>query len=97
MPAAIRKVSNFFGKSYSNDQVAKLAEYLRFDNFKNNSSVNSDQLGDEGGLKKGVLIREGKVKGWHKLITPEMEAKIDEWTKDNLKDCDIEFPYLRDN
>lgn len=38
--AAIRRISNFFGREYSEDEVMKLCEHLDINNFKTNASVN---------------------------------------------------------
>lgn len=57
-----RKVEKFYGKSYSEEQLEQLCDYLRFDNFKNNPSVDVEELRKIGFFdeKKKNFIRKGK-------------------------------------
>ena len=91
--AEIRKVAAFLGKSYSDEQVDKLAEHLHIDNFKKNPYVNL-----EGGKKSGLLhqdrgnfIRKGKTGDWKNHFTPEMTIKFDAWLDQKLKGTDLQF------
>lgn len=54
----------FLGKTLSEDELVKLTEHLKFDNFKTNESVNN-----EGGKKTGALNQEGNFirKGKRKI------------------------------
>lgn len=57
----IEKISKFLGKTLTNEQLTKLTEHLRFDNFAKNETVNLD-FGKELGFMKnsGNFIRKGK-------------------------------------
>ena len=57
----IEKISQFLGKKLSDDQLSKLTEHLRFDNFAKNETVNCE-IGKEIGLmnNSGHFIRKGK-------------------------------------
>lgn len=56
----IVKISEFLGKPLSEDQLTKLTEHLRFDNFAKNETVNCE-IGKEIGLmnNSGNFIRKG--------------------------------------
>lgn len=61
MPAAIRRVAEFYGKPLSEEQVEELAQHLHFDNFKNNKSVNMTDMKEAGIYRSdGAFIRTGK-------------------------------------
>jgi hypothetical protein len=51
----IEKVATFLGKSYSDEQLGKLTEHLKFENFQKNESVNS-----ESGKKFGAMNEDGR-------------------------------------
>ena len=57
----IERVAKFLGKEVSAENVEKLAEHLRFDNFKKNGTVNNE-IGKELGFMKpnGDFIRKGE-------------------------------------
>lgn len=56
----IEKVADFLGQSPSKKQLEKITYHLRFDNFKNNDSVNNE-LGKRTGFmnKDGHFMRKG--------------------------------------
>ncbi|XP_011706987.1 PREDICTED: sulfotransferase 1C2-like, partial [Wasmannia auropunctata] len=53
LPGNIKKVAEFFGKVYSDEQIVKLAEHLKIENFRENPMVNINSI-------KG-FIRQGKI------------------------------------
>ncbi|XP_011883398.1 PREDICTED: sulfotransferase family cytosolic 1B member 1-like [Vollenhovia emeryi] len=90
LPKNIRKIAAFYGKNYSDEQIAKLAEHLKIENFRNNSMVN--QPSANAPVKSDIFIRQGKTGGWKSMFTPEIEDKFSTWIADNLKDTDLTFP-----
>ena len=55
MRGEIEKVAKFLDKTLSEEQITKLTEHLRFDNFEKNPSVNL-----EIGKKLGFMNEDGK-------------------------------------
>ncbi|KAI5632731.1 sulfotransferase domain-containing protein [Phthorimaea operculella] len=97
LPAAVRRVSKFLNKEYTEDQIAGLCDHLSFDNFKKNKSVNFDPGNDRLGLfVKGEepFIRKGKSGGWRDYFDEEMTQQADAWMQQNLRDTDLRFPHL---
>ncbi|XP_011705640.1 PREDICTED: sulfotransferase 4A1-like [Wasmannia auropunctata] len=84
LPGNIKKVAEFFGKVYSDEQIVKLAEHLKIENFRENPMVNINSI-------KG-FIRQGKIGNWKELFTAEIEEKFSKWISDNLKDTNLTFP-----
>lgn len=90
MSDVIKQVATFFDKSYSEEQIAKLAKHLNIDNFRKNPMVN--QASPHNQMKEEMFIRQGKVGGWKEVFTPEIDEKFNKWIADNLKDTDLTFP-----
>lgn len=90
-PGVINKVAAFFDKTYSDEQIAKLVEHLRIENFRKNPMVNQPNF-DSNVMSAEMFIRQGTTSGWKKMFTPEIEERFNKWVVDNLKDTDLVFP-----
>lgn len=90
MPGTIKKVAAFFGKTYNDKQIAKLAQHLKIENFRNNQMVNQASI--SSAIKPEAFIRQGKIGGWKEMFTTEIEEKFSKWIADNTKDTDLTFP-----
>ncbi|XP_037072949.1 sulfotransferase family cytosolic 1B member 1-like [Pollicipes pollicipes] len=93
LKSEIRKVAKFLGKSFSDEEIAKLASHLHIDNFKKNPFVNSE-FGKQIGFMhqdRGNFIRKGKTGDWKNHFTPEMNAKFDRWMADKMRGTDLRF------
>ncbi|XP_065082225.1 sulfotransferase 1 family member D1-like [Ochlerotatus camptorhynchus] len=91
LKSTLRRVSVFFHKSYSDEQLAKLAQHLSFESMKHNKAVNysewlefvlsqtnrADKLRDQNYM----FIRRGEADGWKRELDPEMLHELEEWTK----------------
>lgn len=94
LPGAIRNVAKFMDKTVNEDQVARLAEHLNIRNFKNNPSVNCEELKRIKLLKSGEqgFVRLGKTDGWSDEYSPELKERVLKWIEDNSKDLGFKFP-----
>ncbi|XP_045445703.1 sulfotransferase 1C4-like [Melitaea cinxia] len=94
--AAVERVSKFFGKKFTEKQIADLCEHLSIENFKVNKSVNHDVMRELGILKASAatFIRKGKAGGWRDYFDDEMAAEADKWIANNLRDTDFRFPHM---
>lgn len=86
----IKKIATFFGKSYSEEEFAKLEKHLNIDNFRKNPMVN--EASPNNRMKPELFIRQGKTGGWKEVFTPEIDEKFNKWIADNLKNTDLAFP-----
>ncbi|XP_011164502.2 sulfotransferase 1C4 isoform X2 [Solenopsis invicta] len=86
----IKKIVAFFDKTYSDEQIAKLVEHLKIENFRKNPMVN--QPSPDNVMQSDMFIRQGIIGGWKEMFTPEIENKFSKWISDNLKDTDLIFP-----
>jgi hypothetical protein len=61
MKNVIRRIADFYGKQYTEEQISGLADHLDIKNFRNNKSVNYDTMpfAIVPGYQKG-FVREGK-------------------------------------
>ncbi|KAL0842288.1 hypothetical protein ABMA28_014426 [Loxostege sticticalis] len=93
LPAGVRLVAQFLGKHPSEAQVAALSEYLTFDNFKKNKSVNFEVFKELGWSDKNMsFMRKGKAGDWRDYFDAEMAAQAQQWIDDNLRGTDLRFP-----
>ncbi|XP_046745006.1 sulfotransferase 1A3 [Diprion similis] len=97
LPGTIVKVAKFLGKSLTREQILSLVDYLDFNSFRKNPSVNGTELKECGVIANTSFIRKGQTGGWMDTFTPELEADADEWIAKNLKDTDFAFPNLNNN
>lgn len=94
LPGTIRKVAKFLDKSMTEAQVERLADHLHIRNFKNNPSVNCEELKRIKLLNSGEqgFVRSGKSDGWSDEYTPELKERVLKWIEENSKDLDFQFP-----
>ncbi|CAK1581653.1 unnamed protein product [Parnassius mnemosyne] len=94
LPACVRRVAKFLGKEITQEQIEKLCEHLKFDNFKKNKSVNLDNMKGTGlWNEKESFIRKGKVGGWRDYFDEKMTEQAQRWIDENLRDTDLRFPH----
>lgn len=94
LPGTIRKVASFLNKSFTDEQVGRLADHLHIRNFKDNPSVNCEELKAIKLLNSGEqsFVRSGKSDGWSNEYTPELKARVLKWIEENSKGLDFKFP-----
>lgn len=97
LPGTIERVAKFLGKSLTRPQMLRLIDYLDFNSFKKNPTVNMEDLRECGVITNCSFIRKGQTGGWTDTFTPEIEAEADEWIAKNLKDTDFAFPNFNNN
>ncbi|XP_013180692.1 PREDICTED: sulfotransferase 1C4-like isoform X3 [Papilio xuthus] len=96
LPATVQRVADFLGKKITSDQLTQLCSHLSFENFKNNPSVNQDELKTLGMLsEKESFIRNGKSGGWRDYFDEEMTREAQLWIDNNLQDTDMRFPSMQ--
>lgn len=90
----VERIAKFLGKDISAENVEKLAEHLRFDNFKKNGTVNNE-IGKELGFMKpnGDFIRKGDnlVLFLHSFTNPNkyMQVKLETGKTTSLRSSTI--------
>ncbi|XP_026330827.1 estrogen sulfotransferase-like [Hyposmocoma kahamanoa] len=88
-----RRIADFFGKSYSEEQFDHLCDHLHFDNFKNNASIGiDDNYCKFGDFQKKNFVRRGKSGGWREYFDEQLAAHAQQWIDQNLRDTDLRFP-----
>ncbi|CAF0738590.1 unnamed protein product [Brachionus calyciflorus] len=89
----IKNLSEYLGKSLSDEKIKSIIEWCSFDNMKNNPSVNYEWYKELGLYKKsGNFFRKGKIGDWLNHFAMEDSKQIDEIVEKNLK-TDIKFNY----
>ncbi|KAK4026522.1 hypothetical protein OUZ56_015517 [Daphnia magna] len=88
----ISKVATFLNQSPTDEQLDKITEHLRFDNFQQNEAVNNEAGKKMGWLNPdGRFIRKGKTGDWKNHFSPELNSRIDQWIEKNLARSDLKF------
>lgn len=87
---SLKKLSVFLGHPLKDEDLPKLMEHLQFDNFKKNSAINYKHSPDHS--EKEEIVRRGQV-GGNPEITKEISEKFDEWSKKNLENFGLKFPF----
>ncbi|KAJ1531903.1 hypothetical protein ONE63_000547 [Megalurothrips usitatus] len=97
LPTTIRRTAKFLDRQLSEDDVMKLADYLSFNNMKNNPAVNLELVMAK---RRGpdfvprpdmAFIRKGEVGDWKNYMSDELVAKFDAWTEANLAGTGLSF------
>lgn len=90
---AIKTVGDFLGKSLTSDEIEKLEEHLKFENFKNNKSVGFDHWKEVGAVHKTAdsFVRKGKSGGWRDYFSEEEAKAAKKWVEQNEEAIGIKF------
>ncbi|XP_075992914.1 luciferin sulfotransferase-like [Anticarsia gemmatalis] len=95
LPASIRRVADFLGKSLNQEQMDRLCDHLSIESFKKNKSINFEEMKELGLLAKDEsFIRKGKAGGWRDYFDEEMTQQAEQWIADNLRDTDLRYPSV---
>ncbi|XP_063533540.1 sulfotransferase 1B1-like [Cydia strobilella] len=92
LSSVIKRVASFFGKEFTNEEVAQLCQHLDINNFKKNKAVNAEAFLNAVGTKDESFIRKGKSGTWRDYFDAEMTAQAQSWLNENLADTDLRFP-----
>lgn len=87
----IKQVATFLAKTYTDEQIDKVADYLNIKNFKNNPMVNLSDLKACGILQTQNYVRKGGSGRWKEYFTKEMNEEANNWIEENLRDTDPRF------
>uniref|UniRef100_A0A1B6EYI4 Sulfotransferase domain-containing protein n=1 Tax=Cuerna arida TaxID=1464854 RepID=A0A1B6EYI4_9HEMI len=87
----VRKMEEFLGVRYSEDEVTTLVDHLSFSSMRNNKAVNFvDAMPAD--KKEMRFMRQGETGAWKKEMDPQFVRRFDEWTAKNLKGTDFPLP-----
>ncbi|XP_071514793.1 sulfotransferase 1C4-like [Panulirus ornatus] len=93
----LRKLNKFLDTNMTEEQLEKVAKYTSFsemkireeaiDSLKEDQHLREDMISTEGGF-----FRKGEVGDWKQKLSPQHQAKIDQWMDRYTKDFDLPFP-----
>jgi hypothetical protein len=88
----IKKIAAFLGKTVTPEQIEKLVDHVKVDNFSKNASVNMTMEIKSGFTNEGhSFIRKGQTGDWKNHFSPDLNRRIDEWIAKNLEGSDLKF------
>lgn len=76
------------------EQLQKLENHLKIENFRSNKSVNYDVLKELEILVQGEqeFVRNGKTRNWKSYFDDDLNKRADLWIKENQSRVGIKFP-----
>ncbi|EAT33758.1 AAEL013972-PA [Aedes aegypti] len=96
LKSTLHRVCEFFNKSFSDEQLQKLANHLSFDSLKDNKAVNfsgfTEKVLQQSNRTEKLadpnykFMRRGEADGWKKELDPELAHELDEWTNRKATD-----------
>ncbi|XP_066943138.1 luciferin sulfotransferase-like isoform X1 [Macrobrachium rosenbergii] len=96
LPAVIKKIASFLGKSVTEKEVELIADHCSFGSMSKNKAVNNEDIAAaESERGKSIkFMRKGKVGDWKNHLTADHIKAFKEWTQKSLAGSD--FPYYQD-
>nr|XP_022902176.1 estrogen sulfotransferase-like [Onthophagus taurus] len=88
LKGVVNKVSNFLGKSYSENEIDELVQHLSFDQMKINKAVNKESVVQ---TEDARFMRIGKTDSYKTELNEEMIDKLNKWVLENMKGTNL--PY----
>ncbi|XP_071053903.1 luciferin sulfotransferase-like isoform X2 [Onthophagus taurus] len=88
LKGVVNKVSNFLGKSYSENEIDELVQHLSFDQMKINKAVNKESVVQ---TEDARFMRIGKTDSYKTELNEEMIDKLNKWVLENVKGTNL--PY----
>jgi len=77
-----RELGRFLNVPLTEEQLDGLEEHVKFENMKKRTAANP--CDKEGFFRKGI------IGDWKSLFSPEQEAEVDLWSRDNVKGTQLE-------
>ncbi|XP_055530640.1 luciferin sulfotransferase-like [Wyeomyia smithii] len=93
----LAKVCTFMGKSYSTEQLERLAEHLSFENMKNNKTANNQILVTQAAEAMGrssdqfKFMRKGEIGAYRSELPVDFSMKMDELIREQLSGSDFKY------
>ncbi|CAH0389180.1 unnamed protein product [Bemisia tabaci] len=89
LAGVIRRTAAFLGREYTESEVARLAEHLKFPSMKKNAAVNGEDfivdLKEKHGMCKEdpdlSFVRKGKSGGFREAMPQHLIDRFDEWSR----------------
>lgn len=85
----LRKVSDFLNLDLTDDHLMKVAEHINFNTMK--ARYSKETVNDP--LRRAFFLRKGQTGDWKNIASPELDARMNAWIKDNSHDLSITLKY----
>lgn len=81
LKSVVKKTAEFFGKSFTQQQIDELCNHLSFENMKTNTTVNKEKELSLWSKSDGnfSFLRKGRVGSFKEELTAEENQKLDEY------------------
>ena len=85
----VRRVARFLGKSISDERVAAVADWCRFEQMKQNPATNAASMPKVPAT--GEFMRKGQVGDWRNHFSDEQSRRMDVWIAANGRDLPLVY------
>ena len=95
LPSAVATIAKFISQDISKELVEEIAHKTTFENMKQDSSANYEQLAKFRKSTGTDFLRKGEVGDWKNYFTSEQAAKLDAMYNERMKGTgiDLQFHY----
>jgi len=90
----LKEICQFINYNLSDEQVDKLDDFMKFDNFQKNSASNKSNPNWKEG--RGQFIRKGIVGDWLNHFTSDLNKEYNKWIEESLSKLGIDQPQIRE-
>ncbi|XP_049944053.1 luciferin sulfotransferase-like [Schistocerca serialis cubense] len=100
LAAVVRKVADFLERPVPAEKLAQLLDHLSFQKMRDNRAVNFEDLVDDQRVGVGLrptsadqtFMRSGKVGDGRSKLSPEIQQRVDAWTRACLEGSGYDGP-----
>jgi hypothetical protein len=89
----VRRIAAFLQVELSEEEVEAVVRRSSFDHMKQIEHKFETGMVVPWATPRGAMIRRGQHKGSDELLTPELQQKIDDHCRAELKRLNCDFPY----
>ncbi|XP_041478094.1 sulfotransferase 1C2-like [Lytechinus variegatus] len=98
LKVAVKQISEFMGKSFSNETIEGIVESSTFDAMKKNKNSNPDSLPQlqANESQKKTFLRKGVVGDWMNFFSDEQSARFDAVYKEKMAGSGLDFVFQQE-
>ncbi len=99
LKSVAKRVGDFLERPLDEGDVSSLVQHLSFENMRNNSAVNKQELVQEcnkvynNDAAPTAFMRSGRVGDWRRHLSQDQVRRFEAWEEKGLAGTDLKFTY----